>query len=217
MGRVLQYSVLMCLVTVLITPLATAHNPNIWHALLSENGITSGSVTNGEITVVQNDSIVWHNIENSSLNITHRIVFDADGDGHYNSTKDWDSGLINSTCQDSEGNTSYENCRLTFIVRFNTTSSVGVYNYQDIRSDGQIFNGTIIVERDFHGQLDTDYCFGEDCDDKVDTVLKEQSILSKLIGSDSTLDALLFVMSLITGLLAIILAIDIFRNKKTHS
>ena len=217
MGRVLQYSTLMGIIMILLTPIAVAHNPNIWHALLSENGITSGTANNGEIIIVQNDSVVWHNIENSSSNITHRIVFDADGDGNYNSTEDWDSGLINSNCTDSEGNLSYDGCRLAFIVKFNTSSSVGVYHYQDIRSDGQIFNGTIIVEADFHGELNMDYCFGDDCETVETKEVKEQSILSKLIGSDSTLDAMLFVMSLITGLLAIILAIDMFRKRGSHS
>ncbi len=216
MGRIVHFSVFMTLVVVLMSPMASAHNPNIWHTLLSENGITSGSNTDSEITIVQNDSVVWHNIENESSNITHRIVYDADGDGNYNSSNDWDSGLINASCEDSEGNVSYENCRLTFIIKFNTTDSIGVYHYQDIRSDGQIFNGTIIVEQDFHGQLDLDYCFGDDCDPVV-AEPEGESVLSKLIGSNSTLDAMLLVMSVITGLLAILLAIDIYRKRDSHS
>ena len=219
MRRAAQFSMIITLVVALMAPIASAHNPNIWHALLSENGITSGSTTNGEITIVQNDSVVWHNIENTSSNITHRIVYDADGDGLYNGTLDWDSGLINSTCEDSEGNVSYETCRLTFIMKFNTTESVGTYHYQDIRSDGQIFNGTLIVEFDFHGQLDLDYCFGEECDTEpeVEKEAEPQSILFKLTGSNSTLDAMLLVMSVITGLLAVGLAIDIYRKKDSHS
>ena len=120
MGRIVHFSVFMTLVVVLMSPMASAHNPNIWHTLLSENGITSGSNADSEVTIVQNDSVVWHNIENKSSNITHRIVYDADGDGNYNSSSDWDSGLINASCEDSEGNVSYENCRLTFIIKFNT-------------------------------------------------------------------------------------------------
>jgi hypothetical protein len=71
------------------------------------------------------------------------------------------------------------------------------------------------VEQDFHGKLDLEYCFGDDCNPITET--EGQSILSKLIGSSSTLDAMLLVMSLITGLLAIVLAIDIYRKKNTHS
>ena len=215
MGRIVHFSVFITLVVVLMAPMASAHNPNIWHTLLSENGITSGLSVDSEITIVQNDSVVWHNIENESLNITHRIVYDADGDGNYNSSSDWDSGLINSSCEDFDGNVSYENCKLTFIIKFNTTESIGVYHYQDIRSDGQIFNGTIIVEQDYHGQLDLEYCFGDDCNPVTET--EGQSVLSKLFGSNSTLDAMLLVMSLITGLLAIVLAIDIYRKRNTHS
>ena len=73
------------------------------------------------------------------------------------------------------------------------------------------------MEQDFHGQLDLEYCFGDDCDSVVESESEGQSVLSKLIGSNSTLDAMLLLMSIITGLLAIVLAIDIYRKRDTHS
>ena len=40
---------------------------------------------------------MWYNAD-SRENVTQRIVYDADGDGLYNGSEDWDSGEIYQDC-----------------------------------------------------------------------------------------------------------------------
>ena len=101
-----------------------------------------------------NDSVIWHNVD-SSENITHRIVFDGDGDGLYNGSNDWDSGELYPECgpnnQTNQTNSSEsDDCNITFLMWFNGTFGVGEYQYQDILSNGTVLNGTIIVMEDVH-------------------------------------------------------------------
>jgi hypothetical protein len=76
-------------------------------------------------------------------------VHDADGDGLYDGTLDWDSGLLYSECSIGDQNES-EECNIDFQIWFNGTRGVGEYSYQDILSNGTIYNGTIIVTQDSH-------------------------------------------------------------------
>ena len=48
-----------------------------------------------------------------------------------------------------ENNTSND-CEIRFMVWFNGTWGVGEYNYQSILSNGETYNGTIIVTEDVH-------------------------------------------------------------------
>tara|TARA_B100000214_G_scaffold373341_1_gene353481 strand:- start:1166 stop:1666 length:501 start_codon:yes stop_codon:yes gene_type:complete len=89
----------------------------------------------------------------SSSNLTHRIVYDHDGDGLYNGTFDWDSGELFAECEEDENNTKInENCSINFVVTLDLNWTVGNYTYQDIRSDGSVINATIelIADTDNH-------------------------------------------------------------------
>ena len=84
-----RFSLLMCLV--LLSSLVgagtvQAHSADTFTVVIKQSGLTPSS---SQITY--NDSVVWHNVDGRE-NITHRIVFDFDGDGFYNGTDDWDSG-----------------------------------------------------------------------------------------------------------------------------
>ena len=121
----------------LILP-AQGHTASSFTVLVQENGF---SQTSPEI--IQNDSIVWHNIDNES-NLTHRLVYDHDGDGLYNGTFDWDSGELQAYCERDENNTKVDsNCSSSFMVIFDMNWTVGNYSYQDIRSDNTTVNATI--------------------------------------------------------------------------
>ena len=91
--------------------------------------------------------------------MTHRIVFDMDGDGLYNGTDDWDSGELVAECDNAatngSDNESGDDCEFTFMVWFNGTWGVGEYNYQDMLSDGTVQNGTIVVTEDVHVENST--------------------------------------------------------------
>ena len=126
-----------------------AHSADTFTVVIKQSGLMPGS---SQITY--NDSVVWHNTDGRE-NITHRIVFDFDGDGLFNGTDDWDSGELvadcNTTANENEtGATNESNCNVTFMVWFNGTWGIGEYNYEDRLSDGTVLNGTIVVVEDVH-------------------------------------------------------------------
>ena len=130
------------------------HSADTFTVVIKESGLMPGS---SQITY--NDSVVWHNTDGRE-NITHRIVFDFDGDGLFNGTDDWDSGELvadcNTTSSENEtGSTNETECNITFMVWFNGTWGIGEYNYQNMISDGSVRNGTIVVVEDVHVENST--------------------------------------------------------------
>lgn len=131
-----------------------AHSADTFTVVIKQSGLMPGS---SQITY--NDSVVWHNTDGRE-NITHRIVFDFDGDGLFNGTNDWDSGDLvadcNTTANENEtGATNESECSITFMVWFNGTWGIGEYNYEDRLSDGTVLNGTIVVVEDVHVENST--------------------------------------------------------------
>ena len=131
-----------------------AHSADTFTVVIKQSGLMPGS---SQITY--NDSVVWHNTDGRE-NITHRIVFDFDGDGLFNGTNDWDSGELvadcNTTANENEtGATNESECNVTFMVWFNGTWGIGEYNYEDRLSDGTVLNGTIVVIEDVHVENST--------------------------------------------------------------
>ena len=120
-----------------------SHSADTFTVVIKESGLTPNSPE-----LLYNDSVLWYNTD-SRENITHRIVFDADGDGLFNGSLDWDSGTLYSECNSGNENNS-EECFTTFQIWFNGTRGIGEYAYQDILSDGTIYNGTITVTVDVH-------------------------------------------------------------------
>lgn len=139
---------LLLLSSVVLSGSVQAHSADTFTVVIKESGLTPSSSQ-----IAYNDSVIWHNTD-SRENITHRIVFDFDGDGLFNGTDDWDSGELvsecNSTADNSTENSSQSDCSITFLVWFNGTWGVGEYAYQDMLSDGTVMNGTIIVIEDIH-------------------------------------------------------------------
>ena len=136
--RLFVLAVLFSLISSPMVLPAQGHTASSFTVLVQENGF---SQTSPEI--IQNDSIVWHNIDNDS-NVTHRLVYDYDGDGLYNGTFDWDSGELQAYCERDENNTKVDsNCSSSFMVIFDMNWTVGNYSYQDIRSDNTTVNATI--------------------------------------------------------------------------
>ena len=131
-----------------------AHSADTFTVVIKQSGLMPGS---SQITY--NDSVVWHNTDGRE-NITHRIVFDFDGDGLFNGTDDWDSGELvadcNTTANENETGAANESeCNVTFMVWFNGTWGIGEYNYEDRLSDGTVLNGTIVVVEDVHVENST--------------------------------------------------------------
>jgi len=139
---------LLAFASLLITP-AAAHDAGTFTVIVKSNAHTPGSAE-----LIVNDSVFFYNVDNRT-NITHRIVHDADGDGFYNGSDDWDSGNLSHECEiDAGGNKTDPTCEVTFTVEFNSTEMAGTYAYQDLLSDGTVINGTVTVQLDGHSEDD---------------------------------------------------------------
>jgi hypothetical protein len=137
---------LLAFASLLINP-AAAHDAGTFTVIVKPNEHSPGSAE-----LIVNDSVFFYNVDNRT-DITHRIVYDADGDGLYNGTDDWDSGNLSSECAlDEDGNKTDEDCEVTFTVEFNSTEMAGIYVYQDLLSDGTLINGTVTVQLDGHSE-----------------------------------------------------------------
>jgi hypothetical protein len=136
--QILAMTILFALIASPCIVSTQAHTAESFTILIKEDGFS-----HSDQQIIQNDSVIWYNIDNSS-NLTHRLVYDHDGDGLYNGTFDWDSGELSDDCERDENNTKLdENCTINFIVTLDMNWTVGNYSYQDIRSDGSVVNATI--------------------------------------------------------------------------
>ena len=190
-------TLVMVLISLIMLPtLAQAHSASTFNVIIKQNDLQPGATQ-----IEYNDSIMWYNAD-SRDNVTHRIVFDADGDGLYNGSADWDSGEIERDCNYADNNTTSD-CQESFLVWFNGTWGVGEYNYQSIASNGEILNGTIVViehiEEDTgpsigatFGSFDDDETADEKTTDKDD---KRQLLL--LIAGSSAIGSLLLIVLLL--------------------
>ena len=138
MGRLRGLVGLILLSLILAPGIAQAHSASTFNVIIKQNDLQPGTTQ-----IEYNDSIMWYNAD-SRENVTQRIVFDADGDGLYNGSADWDSGEIYQECTPPSNNSSSD-CKESFTVWFNGTWGVGEYNYQALSSNGDVQNGTITV------------------------------------------------------------------------
>ena len=113
-------------------------------------------------TIEHNISILWINTD-STENVTHRILLDADGDGIFNGSADIDSGELQAECeQDENGTLVDEDCRVSFELKFNGTLAIGTFAYQDRLSSGATHYGNITVEAHGHGEEGEDGAHAHD-------------------------------------------------------
>ena len=99
-----------------------------------------------------NDSVWFRNVD-SRENITHQIRLDIDGDGLFNGTEDISSGELYSSCElDENGTKVNEECEVIYKVLFNETTGLisGIFYYEDVRSDGIVYTGRLVVNKDVH-------------------------------------------------------------------
>ncbi len=197
MRRIYATLAMVLLSLVLVPSLAQAHSASTFNVIIKQNDLQPGATQ-----IEYNDSIMWYNAD-SRENITHRIVFDADGDGLYNGSADWDSGEIKQDCNYGDNNTT-SNCQESFLVWFNGTWGVGEYNYQSIASNGETLNGTIVVIE--HIEEDTGPSIGATFGSFEDNKVEDDSIsddgddkrqLLLLIAGSSAIGSLLLIVMLL--------------------
>ena len=136
--------VFLLLAAVVLAPLqSSAHTASASTVLVQEDGFSHSAPE-----IFHNDSIIWYNTDNNS-GLTHRLVYDHDGDGLFNGTLDWDSGELHAYCETDENNSKIDsNCTTMFFVVFDVNWTEGDYGYQDLRSDGTVVNATIRLFKD---------------------------------------------------------------------
>ena len=136
--------VFLLLAAVVLAPLqSSAHTASASSVLVQEDGFSHSAPE-----IFHNDSIIWYNTDNNS-GLTHRLVYDHDGDGLFNGTFDWDSGELHAYCETDENNSKIDsNCTTMFFVVFDVNWTEGDYGYQDLRSDGTVVNATIRLFKD---------------------------------------------------------------------
>ena len=197
MRRIYATLAMVLLSLVLVPSLAQAHSASTFNVIIKQNDLQPGATQ-----IEYNDSIMWYNAD-SRENITHRIVFDADGDGLYNGSADWDSGEIKQDCNYGDNNTT-SNCQESFLVWFNGTWGEGEYNYQSIASNGETLNGTIVVIE--HIEEDTGPSIGATFGSFEDNKVEDNSIsddgddkrqLLLLIAGSSAIGSLLLIVMLL--------------------
>ena len=139
-----------------IFPTATAHTGGIFTIIVSENGVVPGNVQ-----MLVNDTARWINVDDRD-NVTHRIFVDANSDGIYNGSEDWDSGNLTHQCEHINGTKVDENCNAYFDIPFNETylnmsyfNVTGTYAFLDLAynetSDStEIVYGNVTVNPDYH-------------------------------------------------------------------
>jgi len=169
MSRVSVNRVLvLLLISILFLPSGSSHDASALTTNIKQLNLEPNNAN-----ILVGDSVYWINLD-SRENVTHRIVYDANGDGLYNGTNEWDSGILlawtsNGTCIDETGNKT-PGCAVTFEVYFNDTSDIGTYEYIDMiyLNDTFVENRTfkVIVNTDSHMDAINTYCFGDDCDDE---------------------------------------------------
>ena len=198
----------LILVSMIFLPMnVQAHAADTFTVVVKDTGLTPNSSQ-----IMYNDSVIWHNVD-STENITHRIVFDGDGDGLFNGSNDWDSGELYPECGSSNqtnetDSNQTEDCNMTFLVWFNGTFGVGEYHYQDILSNGTVLNGTVIVMEDVHPAeapppIGSTFGIFDDDDDGESTEAQSESEpmdarqLIMFVGIGSGVSAVLLIIVLI--------------------
>ena len=184
---------LVLIALVLVPSFAQAHSASTFNVIIKQNDLQPMSTQ-----IEYNDSIMWYNAD-SRENVTQRIVFDADGDGLYNGSEDWDSGEISRDCVPASNNSSSD-CKESFMVWFNGTWGVGEYNYQSISSNGDVQNGTIVVIE--HVEEDTvpvvgsnfDSFYDEGAESSDDDNMKQ---IFLIVGMISALGSVVLILLLI--------------------
>ena len=205
--RALVFVVLFSLIASPLIISVQGHTASSFTVLVKENGFSQNSPD-----IIQNDSIIWYNVDNQS-NLTHRIVYDHDGDGLYNGTFDWDSGELYAYCETDENNTKIDsNCSTGFMVIFDMNWTVGNYSYQDIRSDGSIVNATIKLFSDNGTHMEENLpnigsTFG---------VFEEEGDETSESDEELTPEKMLLYVGLFTGISSVLLLALLFIRKANH-
>ena len=187
------------IVSCMFMPSATAHEPNTFTMIIGQEEVIPSNVT-GQV-LFTNDSVWFRNVDDRE-NITHTIRLDIDGDGLFNGTEDISSGELYSSCElDENGTKINQECEVIYKVLFNESTGLisGIFHYEDISSDGSVFTGRIVVNKDEHSTNvgpDPNYSTEENNEDGVTyTDNKRQGLIVLSMSAGIAAVAVLMIIS----------------------
>lgn len=177
----------------LMVPNVSAHTGGTFTIIVSKNGVQPYNVQ-----MLVNDTARWINVDDT-VNVTHRILVDANSDGIYDGEDDWKSGNLTDSCEHINGTKIDDNCNAYFDIIFNETSLnmsyediVGKYNFTDLVFNETSGNtttiyGTVTVYSDKHvttGFQDTEII------SEIEEVQEEKSPILLIIATLSAVGAI---------------------------
>ena len=94
-----------------LSPVVSSHEPKEYTILLTKEGTTPQTIPDD--VLVQTDFLFFMNVDDRE-GVSHRIQFDADGDGLFNGSDDFSTNWLSGSCDlDENGSKVDESCMVT--------------------------------------------------------------------------------------------------------
>lgn len=191
----------------IFAPTSLAHTQQTLTVILTDEGVVAGNIT--DPAFVQGN-IVWFRMEDSTNNTSMVVRVDADMDGSYNASNDFESPTLTHTCElDENGSLVDETCAVSSRYAFDLNATVGTYHFWVHRTHNgteTVWNHTIKVHKDVHeedGPSPGD-CFGIGCESDEGQTGGAGS--ASTASTDQSMIIVLGVVSLV-GMLALTMSI----------
>ena len=121
-----------------------AHEPKEYTILLTQDGTTPQSIP--EDVLVQTDFLFFMNVDDRQ-GVSHRIQFDADGDGIFNGSDDFSTNWLSGSCDlDENGSKVDESCMVTEAILLGPENGLLPGTIQLLH---QTMNDSLLLEENF--------------------------------------------------------------------
>jgi len=143
------------LLTSFLSPVVSAHEPKEYTILLTQEGTTPQNIPDD--VLVQTDFLFFMNVDERE-GVSHRIQFDADGDGLFNGSDDFSTNWLSESCDlDENGSKVDESCMVTEAILLGPENGLlpGTIQLQhQIMSNSSISeeNFSVTFREDVHNQ-----------------------------------------------------------------
>tara|TARA_B100002051_G_scaffold66181_1_gene62751 strand:- start:30 stop:629 length:600 start_codon:yes stop_codon:yes gene_type:complete len=143
------------LLTSFLSPVISAHEPKEYTILLTKEGTTPQNIPDD--VLVQTDFLFFMNVDERE-GVSHRIQFDADGDGLFNGSDDFSTNWLSESCDlDENGSKVDESCMVTEAILLGPENGLlpGTIQLQhQIMSNSSISeeNFSVTFREDVHNQ-----------------------------------------------------------------
>ena len=138
-----------------LSPVVSAHEPKEYTILLTQEGTTPQTIPDD--VLVQTDFLFFMNVDERE-GVSHRIQFDADGDGLFNGSDDFSTNWLSGSCDlDENGSKVDESCMVTEAILLGPENGLlpGTIQLQhQIMSNSSISeeNFSVTFREDVHNQ-----------------------------------------------------------------